>query len=215
MIHIGEPDRMQLIAALTNHIANEKPKGGILVFLPGAQEIKQCMHAIGNVVKKQVEILPLHANLSSDEQRKVFHTNPLKWKIVCSTNVAEVRGNSCRLLSWNSSTLQTSITIDDVVYIVDSGRMKEVRYDPETQLSSLVEGWISKAAGRQRRGRAGRTQPGICYKMYTRKQERDMPSFSVPEILRVSLNNVCLSVKAAREDEDVQVFPVFSLKCTY
>jgi len=101
---------------------------------------------------------------------------------------------------------QTSITIDDIIYIIDSGRMKEVQYDPETQLSNLVEGWVSKAAGRQRRGRAGRTQPGICYKTYTRKQEKGMLDFSVPEILRVSLNNVCLSVKAARENEDVQVF---------
>ena len=84
--------------------------------------------------------------------------------------------------------------------------MKEVQYNPETQLSNLVEGWVSKAAGRQRRGRAGRTQPGICYKTYTRKQEKGMLDFSVPEILRVSLNNVCLSVKAARESEDVQVF---------
>ena len=105
-----------------------------------------------------------------------------------------------------SPTSQTSITIDDIVYIIDSGRMKEVQYNPETQLSNLVEGWVSKAAGRQRRGRAGRTQPGICYKTYTRKQEKGMPDFSVPEILRVSLNNVCLSVKAARESEDVQVF---------
>ena len=84
--------------------------------------------------------------------------------------------------------------------------MKEVQYDPKTQLSKLVEGWVSKAAGQQRRGRAGRTQAGICYKMYTRKQEKDMPNFSVPEILRVSLDNICLSVKAARENEDMQVF---------
>jgi len=84
--------------------------------------------------------------------------------------------------------------------------MKEVQYNPETQLSNLVEGWVSKAAGRQRRGRAGRTQPGICYKTYTKKQEKGTLDFSVPEILRVSLNNVCLSVKAARESEDVQVF---------
>ena len=92
------------------------------------------------------------------------------------------------------------------MYIIDSGRVKEVQYHPDSQLSNLVEGWVSKAAGRQRRGRAGRTQPGICYRMYTRKQERDMLDFSVPEILRVSLTNICLSVKAAREDGDVQVF---------
>lgn len=111
--------------------------------------------------------------------------------------------------------LQTSITINDIVYIIDSGRMKEVQHNPELQLSSLVESWVSKAAGRQRRGRAGRTQPGICYKMYTRKQEEDMPNFSVPEILRVSLNNVCLSVKAARENEDVQVSTVFTVRRSY
>jgi hypothetical protein len=87
-------DRLQLIAALTNHIVNEESKGGILIFLPGVQEIKQCMQAIGMVVDKQVDVLPLHANLSSDEQRRVFHTNPSKWKIVCSTNVAEVH-ESC------------------------------------------------------------------------------------------------------------------------
>lgn len=181
-----------------------KAKGGILVFLPGVQEIKQCMQAIGTVVKKQVDILPLHANLSSDEQRKVFHTNPSKWKVVCSTNIAEVCGDCCNFIIM-THLHQTSITIDDVVYIIDSGRMKEVQYDPETQLSRLIEGWVSKAAGQQRRGRAGRTQAGICYKTYTQKQERDMLDFSVPEILRVSLDNVCLSVKAAREDEDVQV----------
>ena len=98
------------------------------------------------------------------------------------------------------------------MYIIDSGRMKEVQYDPDIQLTSLVEGWVSKAAGRQRRGRAGRTQPGICYKIYTRKQEMDMSNFPVPEILRVSLNNICLSVKAARENEDVQVLTVFTIR---
>lgn len=96
MVRVREPHRLQLIAALTGHIMNEKSKGGILVFLPGVQEIKQCMQAIGAVVKKQVDILPLHANLSSDEQKKVFRTNPSKWKIVCSTNVAEVYHISCR-----------------------------------------------------------------------------------------------------------------------
>jgi ATP-dependent RNA helicase DHX57 len=129
--------------------------------------------------------------------------------------VAEVRCNTPGTLYWDSFEAQTSITIDDIVYIIDSGRVKEVQYDPGTQLSSLVESWVSKAAGRQRRGRAGRTQPGVCYKTYTRKQERDMPNFSVPEILRVSLNNVCLSVKATRENEDVQVCVVLSVRRSY
>ena len=93
VILVQEADYLKLIASLANYITNEKPKGGILVFLPGVQEIKQCMQAIRAIVKKQVDILPLHANLSSDEQRKVFHTNPSKWKIICSTNIAEVCSN--------------------------------------------------------------------------------------------------------------------------
>ena len=82
--------------------------------------------------------------------------------------------------------------------------MKETRYDPESSITRLVETWTSRAAGRQRRGRAGRTRPGVCYKLYTRRQERAMAEFSVPEILRVPLDSILLTVKATRE-EDVKV----------
>jgi ATP-dependent RNA helicase DHX57 len=91
------------------------------------------------------------------------------------------------------------------VYVIDAGKVKETQYDPETSLSMLVEAWVTRAAARQRRGRAGRTQPGVCYKLYTRKQEEQMAKFPVPEILRVPLENISLSVKAAREDQDVKV----------
>jgi len=68
-----------------------------------------------------------------------------------------------------------------------------------------METWVSQAAARQRRGRAGRTQPGICYKLYTRKQESNMGSFPIPEILRVPLESISLTIKVMREDEDVKV----------
>jgi ATP-dependent RNA helicase DHX57 len=73
-----------------------------------------------------------------------------------------------------------------------------------------VESWVSRAAARQRRGRAGRTQAGVCYKLYTRQQEEHMAGFPVPEILRVPLESVSLAVKAMREEEDVKVgfFPL-------
>lgn len=103
------------------------------------------------------------------------------------------------------ATPQTSITIDDVIYVIDAGKVKETQYDTETSLSMLVETWVTRAAARQRRGRAGRTQPGTCYKLYTRKQEDNMTKFPVPEILRVPLENISLSVKAAREHQDVKV----------
>ncbi|KAF8971676.1 P-loop containing nucleoside triphosphate hydrolase protein [Flammula alnicola] len=180
----------QLIASLVNHIVtNSETKGGILIFLPGVNEIRQCMDAIRKGTRdSDVNVLPLHANLSNDEQRKVFQSTKA-WKIIAATNVAE-----------------TSITIDDVVFVIDAGKVKETQYDADTNLSRLVETWVTRAAARQRRGRAGRTQPGVCYKLYTRKQEAHMAKFPVPEILRVPLESISLSVKAAREDEDVKKF---------
>lgn len=92
-----------------------------------------------------------------------------------------------------------------MIYVIDGGKAKETNYNPETGLSILTEQWITRAAARQRRGRAGRTKPGICYKLYTRKQEKNMTPFPVPEILRTPLESISLSVKAARENEDVRV----------
>lgn len=91
--------------------------------------------------------------------------------------------------------------------MIDTGRVKETSYDPESGLSRLTEIWVTQAAARQRRGRAGRTGPGECFKLYTRKQEEDMGRFPVPEILRVPLESLSLAVKAVREDEDVKVSP--------
>ena len=100
---------------------------------------------------------------------------------------------------------QTSITIDDIIYVIDAGKVKETQYDPESGLTKLVEQWITRAAGRQRRGRAGRTRPGMCYKLYTRQRESKMERFPRPEILRVPLESICLTVKATREKEDIKV----------
>lgn len=100
---------------------------------------------------------------------------------------------------------QTSITIDDIIYVIDGGKVKETNHNPDTGLSILTEQWVTRAAARQRRGRAGRTKPGICYKLYTRKQEENMRPFPVPEILRIPLESISLIVKVMRENEDVQV----------
>jgi ATP-dependent RNA helicase DHX57 len=100
---------------------------------------------------------------------------------------------------------QTSITIDDIIYVIDSGKVKETQYDTDTGISRLMETWVTQAAARQRRGRAGRTQPGICYKLFTRKQESNMDRFPVPEILRVPLESISLTIKVMRKDEDVKV----------
>jgi ATP-dependent RNA helicase DHX57 len=80
---------LQLISAVAGHIIAAKPHGGILIFLPGVQEIRQCIQALNNDLGPHAEIMPLHANLTSDEQRAVFRTTQ-RWKIVVATNVAEV-----------------------------------------------------------------------------------------------------------------------------
>lgn len=92
-----------------------------------------------------------------------------------------------------------------MIYVIDTGKVKETQYDPETNLSRLVETWVTRAAAKQRRGRAGRTQPGTCYKLYTKRQEMNMTKFPVPEILRVPLESILLAVKATREDQDIKV----------
>ncbi|EIW86949.1 P-loop containing nucleoside triphosphate hydrolase protein [Coniophora puteana RWD-64-598 SS2] len=179
----------ELIAALVQHIRGTAKKGGILIFLPGVQEIRQCLETIRRVIDSADAVLfPLHANLTSDEQQKVFQPTK-KWKIIAATNVAE-----------------TSITIDDIVYVIDSGRAKEISYDPDNGLTKLVEKWVSRAAIKQRRGRAGRTQPGTCYKLYTQRHEQNLAGFSVPEILRTPLENISLTVKVMREHEDVKSY---------
>jgi ATP-dependent RNA helicase DHX57 len=92
-----------------------------------------------------------------------------------------------------------------VIHVIDGGKVKETNHNPDTGLSILTEQWITRAAARQRRGRAGRTKPGICYKLYTRKQEENMRPFPVPEILRIPLESISLIVKVMRENEDVRV----------
>ncbi|KII93616.1 hypothetical protein PLICRDRAFT_131582 [Plicaturopsis crispa FD-325 SS-3] len=190
--NISRSDRIdfQLVAAVVGHITSTAPKrGGILIFLPGVQEIRQCIDALrSGFASNEAEIFPLHANLSNEEQKRVFAPTS-KWKVIAATNVAE-----------------TSITIDDVIYVIDAGKVKETQYDPENSLSRLVESYVTRAAARQRRGRAGRTQPGTCYKLYTRKREEQMPRFPVPEILRVPLESISLTVKVMREEEDVKLF---------
>ncbi|KAF4606324.1 hypothetical protein EYR38_000377 [Pleurotus pulmonarius] len=186
---VSRNDRVdyQLIAGLINHIIKHEAKSAILVFLPGTQEIRQCIEAIrASVPSGSTDVFPLHANLSSDEQLRVFAPTK-KWKIIAATNVAE-----------------TSITIDDVVHVIDSGKVKENAYSPELGFSTLKETWVAKAAARQRRGRAGRTQPGKCFKLFTKKMESEMKEFSTPEMLRISLENVLLTVKVMREGEDVE-----------
>ena len=97
--------------------------------------------------------------------------------------------------------------------MIDSGRVKEAQYDAENGLTRLVEQWVTRAAAKQRRGRAGRTRPGICYKLYTRLQEQKMTAFPVPEIQRVSLESIALTVKVVHCDVKVYSYATRIASC--
>lgn len=164
--------------AIDSELSAAKKAGGILVFLPGVAEINQACNALRSVTS--LHVLPLHASLETREQKRVFSRPPPgKRKVVVATNVAE-----------------TSITIDDIVAVIDSGKVKETTFDPANNMRKLEENWASRAACKQRRGRAGRVQEGKCYKLFTRNLEAQMAERPEPEIRRVPLEQMCLSVRA-------------------
>ncbi|PWY88986.1 DEAD/DEAH box helicase [Aspergillus heteromorphus CBS 117.55] len=187
---VGMGINYDLIASTVQYIdaqLGDQP-GGILIFLPGTMEIDRCLNAIRRI--PNAHPLPLHASLLPADQRRVFLSPPRgKRKVIAATNVAE-----------------TSITIEDVVAVIDTGRVKETSYDPRDNIVRLQEVWASQAACKQRRGRAGRVRAGTCYKLYTRKAEMNMMQRPDPEIRRVPLEQLCLSVKSMQGINDVSTF---------
>ncbi|KAI3755191.1 hypothetical protein L1987_54986 [Smallanthus sonchifolius] len=173
-----------LLEDLICHVDETYPEGAILVFLPGVSEIHTLLDKLAASYQfrgvASEWLLPLHSSVASSEQKKVFLRPPDDIrKVIIATNIAE-----------------TSITIDDVVYVIDCGKHKENRYNPRKKLSSMVEDWISRANARQRRGRAGRVKPGICFCLYTRHRfEKLMRPFQLPEMLRMPLVELCLQIK--------------------
>jgi ATP-dependent RNA helicase DHX57 len=165
--------------------------GAILVFLPGMGSISSIHDSLvfgrglkmeeASVAQEILWVLPLHSAMSPADQQKVFQRPPRgAVKVVLSTNICE-----------------TSITIDDVVCVVDSARVNEVGYDVATGTSYLREEWCTKAARRQRSGRAGRVRPGECWSLITRKKADLTPAFPAPEIERVSIDQLYLRIESS------------------
>lgn len=168
----------EAVKAIDYELSYDKNPGGILIFLPGVGEINQACNNLRAI--NSLHVLPLHASLETKEQKRVFSSPPPgKRKVVVATNVAE-----------------TSITIDDIVVVIDSGKVKETSFDPQNNMRKLEETWASRAACKQRQGRAGRVQAGKCYKLYTQNLEQNMAPRPEPEIRRVPLEQLCLSVRA-------------------
>ncbi|KAM9328553.1 putative ATP-dependent RNA helicase DHX57 [Pholidichthys leucotaenia] len=180
---------MDLVESLLEWIVDRKhnyPPGAVLVFLPGLAEIKmlyeqlQSNRMFNNSHSTRCVIYPLHSTLSNEEQQAVFSRPPDGvTKIIISTNIAE-----------------TSVTIDDVVYVIDSGKMKEKRYDASKSMESLEDSWVSRANALQRKGRAGRVASGVCFHLFTSHCfKHQMAKQQLPEIQRVPLEQLCLRIK--------------------
>jgi HrpA-like RNA helicase len=165
------------IEAITTRFITERREGDILIFLSGEKMIKDCMNRlVFSPVGKHLHILPLYGRLGKEEQERVFEETPKgKTKVVISTNIAE-----------------TSVTIDGITAVIDSGFSKLNWYNPRTFTSSLVESPVSKASANQRKGRAGRTREGTCYRLYARQDFENRPLFTTEEIFRTDLSEVIL-----------------------
>ncbi|KAK2655365.1 hypothetical protein Ddye_008417 [Dipteronia dyeriana] len=172
-----------LVETTIEYICHNEGDGAILVFLTGWDEISKLHDKIkGNNIlgdPSKFLVLPLHGSMPTVNQREIFdRPPPNKRKIVLATNIGE-----------------SSVTIDDVVYVIDCGKAKETSYDALNKLACLLPSWISKASAHQRRGRAGRVQPGVCYKLYPRIIHDAMLQYQLPEILRTPLQELCLHIK--------------------
>ncbi|CAH0561131.1 unnamed protein product [Brassicogethes aeneus] len=166
--------------------------GSILIFLPGIAEITSLheqleTHPVFGFKAGKFVLLPLHSSLTSEEQSAIFRKpKNNQRKIVISTNLAE-----------------TSVTIDDCVFVIDSGKMKEKHFDPNKNMESLETVWVTRANALQRKGRAGRVMPGVCVHLYTSHRfHHHMLPQPVPEIHRIPLEQLILNIKILPNFED-------------
>ena len=167
---------VDLVAERTLEAATEHP-GDVLVFLPGAGEIDQVARQLeGRAERENWEVMRLFGEMTSQDQDRVLQPNARR-KIILATNIAE-----------------TSLTIDGVRIVIDSGWARVQRVDPSLGLNSLQLEPISKASAAQRAGRAGRTAPGVCYRLWDDVTHRSRPEHLEPEILRVDLAGAVLQL---------------------
>ncbi len=160
-----------------DRILDNDDDGGILIFLPGEKIIKDCVDKLYySPIGRKLHILPLYGRLAKEEQERVFEKAPEgKKKVVISTNIAE-----------------TSVTISDITNVIDSGLAKINFYNPHNYTSSLIETMVSRASCNQRKGRAGRTRPGTCYRLYPRYDFETRDEYTTEEIYRTDLSEVVL-----------------------
>ena len=174
-----------LVCALLNYVVRSSyERGAVLVFVAGWADIESIATAIeaDDDLKHLLWVVPLHGSIESSKQKDAFKAPPAdRWKVVIATNVAE-----------------TSITIPDVSFVIDGGLEKTVKFDDHLGASVLRSNYVSQASARQRKGRAGRTRPGVCFRLYTKRRHDHMEPQRLSELLRANLEGLCLHATALR-----------------
>ncbi|KAL2116601.1 hypothetical protein VTJ04DRAFT_8769 [Mycothermus thermophilus] len=188
ILYLEKPaeDYLEKAVSTVMDIHTNEDKGDILVFLTGRDEIEQAVQAVSERStqlppgSQSILPLPLYAGLPADQQMYVFEPAPDNYrKVIFSTNIAEA-----------------SVTIDGIVYVIDCGFVKVRAYNPKTGIESLTAVPVSKASAAQRAGRAGRTRPGKCFRLYTEESYLSLPDAAVPEVQRTNLAPFVLQLKA-------------------
>lgn len=181
-IHYG------LIASLIEKITTDRQytffARAILVFLPGIAEIRRLHDMLsGTPLAQRYVVHALHSSIASEDQQRAFAIPPRGLgKIVLSTNIAE-----------------TGVTIPDITMVIDTGKHKEMRFDEKRQISRLIESFISRANAKQRRGRAGRVQEGMCFHLFSKhRHDTTLAEQQTPEMLRLSLQDLIMRVKICK-----------------
>ncbi|MEN0079739.1 MAG: ATP-dependent helicase HrpB, partial [Pseudomonadota bacterium] len=166
----------QQVASLVDK-ALEAGDGGILAFLPGEREIRDTAALLGATLPDKVALHPLYGALPFAAQRTAVAPELGRRKLVLATAIAE-----------------TSLTIEDISIVIDGGQARRMRFDPGCGMGRLVTEPVSRAEAAQRRGRAGRLRPGLCFRNWTRAAEGALPEFAPPEMLRADLSDLALQL---------------------
>ncbi|NOY93545.1 MAG: ATP-dependent RNA helicase, partial [Deltaproteobacteria bacterium] len=184
--HLERPDTRHLdlvVASAARRLLRRIPQGDLLIFLPGAGEIRRSLERLGELPEADtLDILPLHGSLPVDQQERAVRPSKRR-KLIVATNVAE-----------------TSLTIPGVVAVIDSGLARVAGTSPQTGMPSLLLTKVSQASARQRAGRAGRLGPGYALRLYTRHDHDSRPLHDEPEMLRVDLAETLLRLHLLGHD---------------
>ncbi len=178
VFHLGDDDRLEVQVSRAVHKAVAEQPGDVLVFLPGAREIQRCCNALAGRLDGDILVLPLYGALPFEQQQQSIQPTTRR-KVVLATNIAE-----------------TSLTIEGVRVVIDSGLERLMTFEPRTGMNRLVTRRISQASVRQRSGRAGRIAAGACYRLWSPQTEAAMIDYVAPEILRSDLTSLALELIA-------------------